>query len=107
MALKLNAKFTEADKEKCIPIINKFIELANVTRGKGVLALELEIEREENVFIKTAVEMVIDGTMPEIVERILHNLILVENCSSSQLLDRGVHLCCFLICTAHKSFSHH
>ena len=88
MILKLNVKFTEADKEKCIPTINKIIELANIARREGVLALELEIEQEDNIFIKTAIEMILDGTAPETVEHILHNLILAESYSGSQLLDR-------------------
>ena len=83
-----NIRFSEADKENCISAVNKMIELAYIARMKGVLALETEMEQEQSIFLKTAIGLIIDGTNPEVVEHILQNLILSDDYSGAQLLER-------------------
>ena len=86
--LKLNCGFTETDKEECWPIIYKIIDLANLARREGVLALEVEMEHEQNVLLKIALDLVVDGTDPALVKQILQTSIVAGKYSGSQLLSR-------------------
>lgn len=88
LLLKLNCRFTNEDKEKCEPVIYKILELANLARTRGILALEIEVKQEPSIFLKTAIGMVVDGTDPVLVKQVLQNLILADEYSGSQLLER-------------------
>ena len=80
--------FTTADKESCVPVVKKMIDLAHLARMNGVLALEDVLAQEENVFLKTAITLVVDGVDPVITEHILSNLILADDHKGTQLLER-------------------
>ena len=88
LILHRNMYFSDEDKKSCLPLINKIIELGNIARMKGVLVLQLEIEQEQSLFLKTAGNLIINGTDPQIVKEILQNLILSENHTGAQLLER-------------------
>jgi len=86
--LQLNKHFTHAEKESCIPAIRRVIELATIVRLRGILALEVEMHEENSTFLKTGLELVLDGVDPELVEQTLQLLILSEDYSGSPLLER-------------------
>ncbi len=88
LILQLNKSFTDSEKDLCIPIIRGLIELADLSRRKGILALEMEMHQEQSVFLKTAIGLIVDGTDPVKVKQILQTLILSGNYSGSQLLER-------------------
>ncbi len=52
-------------------IINKIIELANVARREGLLALEEAVDQVNDDFLKKGVMLIVDGTDPELVKNIL------------------------------------
>jgi chemotaxis protein MotA len=52
-------------------IINKVIELANVARREGLLALEEAVDQVNDDFLKKGVMLIVDGTDPELVKSIL------------------------------------
>ncbi len=52
-------------------IIKKIIELANLARREGLLALEEAVSDVEDQFLKKGVMLVVDGTDPELVRNIL------------------------------------
>ncbi len=51
--------------------INKIIDLANLARKEGLLALEEAVVEEEDAFLKKGVMLIVDGTDPELVRSIL------------------------------------
>lgn len=57
-------------------IIGKIVELANLARRDGVLALESSVEGLENPFMKKGLEMVVDGVDPEQIREIMENEIV-------------------------------
>lgn len=60
--------------DKKIPaneIINRFVELSKKARKEGLLSLESEIEEIEDNFIKSGIQMVVDGIEPETIKEIL------------------------------------
>lgn len=54
-------------------IIEKFLEMSNVSKKEGLLALEKYLASEEDQFLKKAVSMVIDGTPKENIRETLTN----------------------------------
>lgn len=52
-------------------IIAKIIDLANVARREGLLALEEAVDQVNDDFLKKGVMLIVDGTDPELVKNIL------------------------------------
>lgn len=52
-------------------IINKVVNLANVARREGLLALEEAVEEIVDDFLQKGVMLIVDGTDPELVKNIL------------------------------------
>lgn len=54
-----------------IDIIERFVELSKKARKEGLLSLEDEIEGIEDNFLKSGIQMVVDGLEPETIREIL------------------------------------
>ena len=52
-------------------LVNMFIELSQIARREGILALEGKVQEIEDPFFKTGLGMVIDGMDPEFVSDVL------------------------------------
>lgn len=52
-------------------IINTLVRYAEKARREGLLALEDELESSADVFLKKGIQLVVDGTDPEVVRNIL------------------------------------
>lgn len=52
-------------------IIGQLVELAEIARRDGLLALEARLEEIPNKFIKLGMQMAIDGTKPEVIQEVL------------------------------------
>lgn len=62
-----------------ISIIKELIELANVARREGLLALEEAGQQTEDEFLKKGIMLIVDGTDPELVRNILETeLVFLE-----------------------------
>lgn len=85
---RLNATFTDADREACLPVIGKIYELAYTARSKGLLALESLVQHEESVFLKRATMLIVDANDPKYVRESLQLMILLGNHSGAELLSR-------------------
>ncbi|QUI23234.1 MotA/TolQ/ExbB proton channel family protein [Vallitalea pronyensis] len=60
-------------------IIRKIIELSNIARKEGLLALEEAAESIDDEFMKKGILLIVDGTDPELVRNILETeIIFVE-----------------------------
>lgn len=55
------------------PVITKLVELAEIARRDGILALESHTEDIEDPFILLGVQMAVDGTDTELMEKILRS----------------------------------
>lgn len=80
-------EFTEEDRERCGDTVNKVLYLADLARKEGLLALESAIDENDNFFLKLAVNLIVDGTYPELVEKVLNNFILSGNYNSYEKLS--------------------
>lgn len=52
-------------------IIQKFVELSKKARREGLLSLESEVEEINDNFIKSGIQMVVDGIEPETIREIM------------------------------------
>ena len=88
--LSKGLKFSEKDKKKCLPTVQKILELVQVARAFGVLNLETEAINLDNAFLAKGIELIADGRDPAYVEKILRYLILSEERSGAELLERFI-----------------
>ncbi len=76
---KIFAKTMKNNEFDIDQIITKIIELANVARREGLLALEEAVSEIKDDFLQKGVMLIVDGTDPELVKNILETEI--ENIS--------------------------
>jgi len=76
--LPLLSSFTDSERRECLPVIELITMMANIARKYGVLALEEKAKElpESAQFLKTGLMLIVDGTDPEIVRKILKNYVL-------------------------------
>jgi chemotaxis protein MotA len=53
------------------PLLKKIVEWSNTARKQGLLGLEPIIEREQNDFVRKGLQLVVDGSEPEVIRSIL------------------------------------
>ena len=83
------AKTTNKEKEQCkllIPIITTFSEKARI---KGLLSLEYDrdIDQIEDPILKQGLQLIVDGTDPEIIKNILSTHIYYGGYKGQRLLE--------------------
>jgi chemotaxis protein MotA len=52
-------------------VLNQIVEFAKKARREGLLALEEEAQQSEDEFLKKGIQLIVDGTDPELVRNIL------------------------------------
>ncbi|TWU03268.1 motility protein A [Neorhodopirellula pilleata] len=62
--------------EDRMTLIKSIVELAEIARRDGLLALETKIPEIQNSLVKTGLQMAVDGTAPEIVEEVLRTEVM-------------------------------
>ena len=68
--IKMTFRTMDVDPAATVETLVTFAEKA---RREGVLSLEDDVEEIPDVFLKKAIQLVVDGTDPEIVKRIMFN----------------------------------
>jgi len=61
----------KGDHERPIELIEKLVVMAQKARREGLLALDNEIEDIEDDFLKRGIQLIVDGTDPELVRNIM------------------------------------
>ena len=59
------------DAEPVEPVLERIVELAHISRRKGLIALEPEIERTRDPFLSAALTLAVDGTQTKTARQIL------------------------------------
>lgn len=67
----LGVLFRGKQKDDPVSLIKQIVELAKETRKNGLLSLEGTTQKMDNNFLKTGIEMVVDGVEPEYVREVL------------------------------------
>ena len=85
--------FSEEDKRRSLSDIETIVRLSDTARSEGILALEEYVEDEEiDVFLGEGIKLIVDGTDPRLVERILKNFIKAGNYKGYEKLSRLIKL---------------
>jgi len=85
-----NLKFTEKEKEACMPLIHKLIGFSIAACEKGLLILEYEIEKETDEFLKEGLQMITDAVNPNAVEKTLQEMINKEQSAGVRQLSQYI-----------------
>jgi hypothetical protein len=81
-------KFTETEKEACMPTIQKLLSFSVLSRNSGLLSLEEELKNEQDAFLKSAITMVTDAAEPKVIENTLRGTVETDKSKSTELLSR-------------------
>ena len=81
-------KFTESEKEACMPTIQKLLSFSVLSRNSGLLSLEAELKNEQDAFLKSAITMVTDAAEPKMIENTLRGTVETDKSKSTELLSR-------------------
>lgn len=83
-------KCTKEEKILCMETVKKVLNLANVARQEGLLALEETVSKksyQSPPLIQIGVLLIVDGTDPECVKAILENYIISSDLSNKEFLE--------------------
>jgi len=61
---------TDEEKKACIPIAEKILMLADLVQRESILALAQEAEKEEDIYLKTALKLAADGIRAELFDEV-------------------------------------
>ncbi|HNI97240.1 MAG TPA: hypothetical protein PKN56_00440 [Leptospiraceae bacterium] len=87
---------TDAEREECVPLMKTLVSFAQKSKAGGLLVLDDEVDNIRTSvegtasFFKTGIELVIDGTDPEIIAEILSFKIMAGNYKGLPLLMRCI-----------------
>ena len=67
--ITMNAFFAKSQDQS--QIINNMVDLGEKARREGILALEREMPRLNDIFLKKALQLAVDGNEPEVIETVM------------------------------------
>ena len=70
-AMKVAANAFRVEPAKEPEIIEQFVELAKKARREGILAIDKELDNIEDDFMRSGLEMAVDGSEPETIRNVL------------------------------------
>jgi chemotaxis protein MotA len=79
--------FSGVHKEELIPLIEELIGFSDKARKQGLLSLEDDLGMVKDPFLKMGLQLIIDGTDPELVEEILERIIFFSNATTERVLE--------------------
>ena len=85
---KIFMKAVKPGEEDSGELIKKLVEFATKARKDGILALESDVNSEENEFLKKGLSMAIDGSEPDTIRELLE--IELEQTSSRHKVHAGI-----------------
>ena len=85
--LCFGVQFSDEEKEKCLPTAHRMIHLANAAYENGILGLQEKVAADSD-FMKMGVEVVINGMIPGLIEKVLQHAILSGGYTGADLLDK-------------------
>ena len=88
LELRKYIECTPEEKKPLLKIIAGIVNLANICRREGVLALEQQIEKTDDKLTKIGLGLICGGTDPKLVEGILSTFIVTSNKTGADLLSQ-------------------
>jgi len=88
MLPKVCLKAIFAKPQSPVELVKSIVELAEVARRDGILALESSVEQIEDPFLVRGIQMAVDGTDPEVIESIMETEL--ENLVERHMAGKGL-----------------
>jgi predicted HicB family RNase H-like nuclease/DNA-binding FrmR family transcriptional regulator len=85
--VKQNYNFTYEDKKECLKIFQQLLAISQKTRKSGLLALEEDIKKCDNLYLKEGLELLLDSWQAEAVSEIFDKYIIFGNHTSKEILE--------------------
>jgi hypothetical protein len=83
----MNRRISDADKEKCLPVIQRLMDLRHLALCEGLLGLEAETGRMNlDPLLAIGIKLTVEGVDPETVQGILENILGAERYEGYELL---------------------
>ena len=89
---ELSERLSCSDKEmeECYKLVKKIINLSEKARKQGLLSLEDDISGLESNFFQKGLQLVVDGTDPEIIKHMLEIQIFARGHRGKELLENCI-----------------
>lgn len=84
------AQCTIEKKRECITLISQIVELSEIARREGLLAIEDVLDRMTHPLLIKGLELIINGTKPDMLEKILTTYIFFGNAKGKILLEQCI-----------------
>ena len=78
------------DKDHCLKIVTTMVSMMEQARREGLLALEDGIEKISPFYFQKGLQMILDGSDPEDIKRIMISIVVSGNYRGAELLERMV-----------------
>ena len=88
--LHSGVRFSDEDKQKCLPTARRIVQLADIAGYQGILALENEVlsKDTDSYFMKMGVRAILNGMSSDVMQRIFTNYLLADEYTGADLLDK-------------------
>ena len=81
---------SKEERRSCLPLVDKIIELANLARMEGLLALEEHIPSFNEHLLKVGVTIMVDGVSREANQEIMDNIIISSGKTGADLIRQMI-----------------
>ncbi len=88
LALAAKAACSKDDQESLVPLVQQLRELGDLAYKKGMLALEAEMNKIKDPFLRLGIELVVDETEPENVRDVFDSDIYYNESNGRELLKK-------------------
>ena len=85
-----DAEFTDEETKACLPVAERVMELAALAKSEGISAFAAQAEKEQDIYLKTALKMAADGIRADIFDEVIKVLFIKEKPQGAQLLSRFI-----------------
>jgi flagellar motor component MotA len=90
LSLAAKAACSTEDQESLIPIVLQLKELSEIATKSGLLALENELNKIKDPFLKQGMELIIDRVEPENITDVLDSDIYYNESNGRELLKKVI-----------------
>jgi flagellar motor switch protein FliG len=80
--------FSDRERRECFETAHEIVRIAQDVRKNGLLSIDSEIPLMSDKFLQRAMQLGVDSTDPELIEKIMQTWIVYGNYSGSELLKR-------------------
>lgn len=84
------AECSEEERRELLPLVELAVQLSDTARRDGLLVLDDGVGAIENVFLRTGLRLVVDGTDPAAIADLLTNMLHADHARGRDLLERMI-----------------